>query len=326
MVIYLDWNVLNKIEKRNELTDDESTIYKKLLVFLLTSNVIVPYSNAHLNDLLRGAKKSSAFIAGHLNILTLLTKSICVCQYWNETRPVFHKRSVVEFFQTSFEDEQDEYETYEDLINADFEISEGIPFKPLLFGTSHLKFQPVPDSFKLIYKEDPIFSIMYPQTKTEMTQYSLCCDIFHFYRLLKTDYSIYRALKKFLLQSVKKYKLNSEPLRLIQKKGDVIPRHLETDMDLLFEQIIIENNTGVSKTYNIFFETFFRHDLKGYKSDHRFPNMIDDALHSYYGAHCDYFITNDDNCLYKAAKTYERLGVTTSVLTARDFVMKYVDN
>jgi hypothetical protein len=51
--------------------------------------------------------------------------------------------------------------------------------------------------------------------------------------------------------------------------------------------------------------------------------MIDDALHTFYGAHCDFFITNDDKCQYKAQKTYERLGLNTEVLIASEFVNKF---
>ena len=323
MIIYLDWNVINRIEKRLELEEPESNNYKKLLVFLLTSTAIVPYSNAHLNDLLRGAKKNQSFIAGHLDIVALITKSICICQYWNEPKPIIHKRSVVDFFQTSFEEEQDEYDTYDDLINADVEIFDNISIKPFLFGTSNLKFNRIPENFRSIYKEDPIFSIIYPQTKDEMTEYAMCCDLYNFYRLLKKDYSLYKALKKFIIQSVRKYNLATEPIKAVQKSSDTVPHHLEKAIDGIFEQLKFDSYTGVSKTYNTFFETFFRHDLQGYKSDHRFPNMIDDALHSYYGAHCDFFITNDDNCVYKAGKTYERLGIKTTVKTAEEFVLQY---
>lgn len=323
MIIYLDWNIINRIEKRNEKDDSDCAVYKRLLVFLLTSTATIPYSNAHLNDLLRGARKNQSFISGHLNILALVTKSVCICQYWNEAKPIIHKRSVIDFFQTSFDAQEDEFETYEDLINTEVEIFDNVKFKPLLFGSSHLKFEDIPKSFQLIYKEDPIFSVIYPKTKEEMTAYALCCDLFHFYQLLKKDYSIYRALKKFIIQSINKYKLLSEPVKIIQKNGNTVPTHLELVLDGLFEQLKFDTSTGVSKTYNTYFETFFRHDLQGYKSDGRFVNMIDDALHSYYGAHCDFFLTNDDKCLYKTQKTYERLGIKTKAMFAAEFVNQY---
>lgn len=268
-----------------------------------------------MNDLLRGAKKSAEHIGGHLDILALITKSVCLCQYWNQAIPSFHKRSVVEFFQTSFELQEVEWETYEEMLNE---------FPMLSFAMIGHKFNKVPDSFKLIYQEDRIFSVIYPRTKNEMTEYALCCDLYNFYTLLRKDYSLYKALKKVLIQSVKKYNLLSQPVKMIQKTRDTVPKHLEAEIDSLFDRLNMKPATGVSKTYHHYFETFFKHDLQGYKSDERFLNMMDDALHSYYGAHCDFFITNDDKCFYKTAKTYERLGIQTKVLMAKDFVTKYI--
>ena len=48
--------------------------------------------------------------------------------------------------------------------------------------------------------------------------------------------------------------------------------------------------------------------------------MIDDALHVFYGAHCDYFLTIDDKCYYKAAETYYKLGINTKALKPNEFV------
>ena len=55
--------------------------------------------------------------------------------------------------------------------------------------------------------------------------------------------------------------------------------------------------------------------------------MFDDSLHTFYGAHCDFFITNDDRCKYKAEKTYERLKIKTSVIKAYEYEqIKNADN
>lgn len=66
-------------------------------------------------------------------------------------------------------------------------------------------------------------------------------------------------------------------------------------------------------------ETFYKYDLKGYKSDGNFNNMFDDSLHTFYGAHCNFFVTNDDRCKYKAEKTYERLQIKTIVIKASEY-------
>jgi ribosomal protein L28 len=42
--------------------------------------------------------------------------------------------------------------------------------------------------------------------------------------------------------------------------------------------------------------------------------MFDDGLHTFYAAHFDFFITNDDRCKFKAEKTYEKMKVCTRVI------------
>ena len=75
-----------------------------------------------------------------------------------------------------------------------------------------------------------------------------------------------------------------------------------------------KNKTSENSTYQKITDTYFKIDIKGYKSDERFSNLIDDALHVFYGAHCDCFITIDDKCHYKAAETYHKLGIATKAL------------
>lgn len=46
--------------------------------------------------------------------------------------------------------------------------------------------------------------------------------------------------------------------------------------------------------------------------------MFDDGLHTFYAAHFDYFITNDDRCKYKAEKNYDKLNISTRVMKIED--------
>lgn len=320
MYLYLDWNVFNNLEKRNSLVENESRVYHDLYDIVTNKTVICPYSNAHLNDLIRGYKKDPSYIQGHFNILEEITGNLCICQYWKQSNPLWHSRMASEFFYAAIKERELEWESFDDLINEKYEIAEGITISPLSIRKPLLQLKPIPSDFKKIYQADPIFNIIYPQTRIEMTEYALCCDLYNFSVLLKKDFSLYRSLRKFLIQTINKYRQNNQILKMIKTTDNTIPKYL--DIDTLFEQVKTTNTTGVASAYDKFFDVFFRYDLKGYKGDNQFPNMIDDALHSYYAAHCDYFITNDDRCKYKAEKTYERLKITTTVLTAKEFIAK----
>jgi hypothetical protein len=317
MNIYLDWNVYNQIEKRLALPDEEKQLYTDLYESIKARKYRVPYSNAHLNDLMRGYKKNPSFIEGHLNIIEDITSNLCICQYWKQITPLWHIRSVRDFFNSAIEEKETQWETFDDLVDEKYELSETVSLSPLSIMKPLLQMKPVPPDFKKIYQADPIFSIIYPTTKTEMNEYALCCDLYNFSVLLNKDFSLYRSLRKFLIQTLNKYRQNLQLIKSFNKLSPDLPKYL--DMDALFEKVEIKKATGVESAYDKFFETFFRFDLKGYKSDNQFPNMIDDALHSYYAAQCEYFITNDDRCKYKVEKTFERLKISTVVLTARDF-------
>lgn len=60
--IYLDWNVFNKIEKKDDLDEDEKYIYSTIEKLITSQKSISPYSNAHINDLLRLNQKNLLII------------------------------------------------------------------------------------------------------------------------------------------------------------------------------------------------------------------------------------------------------------------------
>ncbi len=113
MLIYLDWNIINKIEKKNDLSKEEFKVYDSIEKFVELEGVFAPYSNAHIHDLLRGFKKNSDYIDGHLGKIKDVTKNLCICQYWGKTETVFHNRDVEEFFRSAIEEKEFEADSFE---------------------------------------------------------------------------------------------------------------------------------------------------------------------------------------------------------------------
>ena len=62
--VYLDWNVFDRIERLENFGEDSDT-YSKLEALITGGRIICPYSNAHINDLLRGYSKNPIYISGH---------------------------------------------------------------------------------------------------------------------------------------------------------------------------------------------------------------------------------------------------------------------
>ena len=312
MLIYLDWNVFDRIEKIDRLNEEEKLIYSQLELIINDEAIYVPYSNAHLRDLLRGYKKNPKYISGHLEIIERLTNNLCICQYWRKKKSTWHYRSVNEFFDELKKEKGDEKDSFEELINWD---TSGL----WELQKKNLKIQTVPKEFKLIYAENPIFKIIYPRTKNEMNMLALCSDLYNFSILINKDYSLYKSLKKFIIRAMNKLKKNPKLVTSLKSINRETPNYLE--IDSIFDEFTKNHKREKDNPlYHKIFDTFFKFDLKGYKTDGQFVNMIDDGLHTFYAAHCDIFLTNDDRCKDKAEKTFERLKIRTKVFTAKVFI------
>lgn len=115
-----------------------------------------------------------------------------------------------------------------------------------------------------------------------------------------------------MLTSLNKIKNKKELINSVNSNFKDLPKHLElTD---IFDAYTPNHKTSDNVFYSKIIDTFFKFDLAGYKTDGHFNNMFDDSLHTFYGAHFDYFITNDERCHYKAIRTYEKLKIVTKVI------------
>ena len=299
MKVYLDTNIFDRLEKIDVLEVIEKENYLKLYDTIIYGKISVPYSNAHLNDLYRGYLKNPIYIEKHLSTLDALTKDLCICQYWGDTEALWHRRNVRDFFESKKSDLEDEAQTWSELIK-------GYPHMQL---TMELKKRiPLPPQMKKGFK-DPMFASIYPLSKIHNTEAALIEDIFNLNIKLKSDYGFYKSLKSYLIQNVK---TNTELLKSIPKESKDFPPHLKL-FDHAFESLK-NNYTGENQQYSKVINTFIRQDFDGFKTDSKYNNMFDDAMHAFYASHCDYFITNDDKCNDKAKKTFKQLNITTQVL------------
>jgi hypothetical protein len=177
---------------------------------------------------------------------------------------------------------------------------------------------PVPQNWHDIYDLDPIFDLIFPQTKIELNMLALCEDLNTFSNNVKKDFSLYKSLRGFANQSRAKLKNQKKILSELDKRIIELPTYL--NYDETWEEYLPKTKTSDNSEFQKITETYCKIDFKGYKSDDRFPNLIDDSLHVFYGAHCDYFITIDDKCHYKAAETYHKLGILTRAMKPNEFI------
>jgi hypothetical protein len=224
---------------------------------------------------------------------------------------MWHYRDAKEFFDSTINDP----DTMSDSFLGMFDFDE----TGLMRKTVELyRAIPVPANFKDVYKAAPIFDLLFPKTKVGMNMLALMEDIYMLSYNSHKDYSLFKSLKTYINQSRAKLKQQQKMLNEMNKGISGHPSHL--NFDEMVEQYAPKSKTSDNHAYQKITDTYIKLDLRGHKSDDRFSNLIDDSLHVFYGAHCNYFITLDDKCHYKAAETYHKLGLVTKALKPQEFV------
>jgi hypothetical protein len=180
--IYLDWNVVSnmlesaKLTTEVELTETQANHLLLHQIFILqrNSNLVVPYSNAHLLDI-KGAQN----LEEKLEYLSLLSSDICIGQYWDHDQIIWHQISTEENYNTEMEEDF----TFEKL-TEDLEDS-GMPnlfdmFKNLPHGIDFTAFDA---SF-------PRAQEIFKHSKNENSMYAMMQDMFELYKSMKTDFTL----------------------------------------------------------------------------------------------------------------------------------------
>jgi hypothetical protein len=308
---YLDWNIFTAIEKVDDPTFKERETFSKIEEAIKSGKLLTPYSNAHINDIVRGSLKNDFYIPLHLKTLKRLTKDLCITQYWNFKNATWHIRPVEEFYQTAKDDAETIPQSFSQLIDWD---TTGLWTMNLLLMRS----QKLPGTWLQIYDADPIFDFIFPLSKREPNVLMLCEDLYSFSFNARKDFKLYKSLRSFVNKHRGKLQNQESTIDKMERALGGTPEHLK--FDNTWEKLSAQNKTSANPIYQRVTDTYYKIDFRGYKSDEKFENMIDDSLHVFYGAHCNYFVTIDDRCHYKATETYKELGIKTVVCKPLDFI------
>jgi hypothetical protein len=266
-IVYLDWNVFNKIEKIETLNSDEQIIYKTIKDLSFGNQAVFPYSNAHINDIHRGFLKNPTFIPEHLNTLTTLTNNLCIVQYWTKDNVVWHCRRPSEFLESRIDESTYDGESFAELLKSDDPYINSI----IDIKNNLLKSIPIDKSFKLIYLQDPIFNLIYPRTKISMNMLALCEDIYIFNYSIRKDYSLYKKFRKYFNETKLKFPQLRNMISEIDKNSDT-PKYLTWDDAWSIAEDYLPAYNSSNKLYDRVIDLYLKTDLKGYKSDEKYAN------------------------------------------------------
>lgn len=329
--IYLDLNVFDQIEKIERLTPEQAEPYQLILNFLHSGELTTVYSDAHIHDLIRGYNNSQLggkdSLNGHLQNLSSITNNLCMCLYGQQTDIKVDYRDIFDFFNSSLEDSLKYNETsFSGLIssitnNNDIEVVEKA-LETTIESMNILLQKAFPEDMMKAF-EFPIYQKMFPKTYLSGNMSSMFDDMLTLNERISKDPEMYRDFKRMMNpENI------SEFVKVLPEGKTVDKKELKEtlkkyDFESLMETYVPKNKTSENEWYDKITNLYSQIDFKGYKTDKEFANMIDDSKHTFYGAHCQFFITNDTRCHYKAKEVYRRLNIGTLVFTPVEF-LEYV--
>lgn len=327
--VYLDWNVITSLYQNRETTKELEKV-----LFNSDYDIMIPYSLSHIQDVMKTSSVSKVVCENELEYLDKITKKnyIDFDKEKNTTRPYIAKaREVYESNNECLNVHNLSIDTIIDLISKNTHESVGRLAKLLL------KLLPSP---KL--PEDTYINNNMPRAYLESIQkIQQSQSLYQFLENIwdsniniwrsSNQYSGYRfetqnyfGLKPVVLSS------NDNPV----EKIDDAMQALDTagaykGVDDFFNT---QSNNSITSSMQMKYTMYYLLlDMCGYHSDKMTPknspsNLLTDAMHSFYGAHCDYFITLDKKMTSKSLALYKKFNCDTKVLDPCKFVEELTEH
>ncbi len=303
--IYLDTNLITKISNY-PLLEETLELYSDYL------NVV--YSSAHLDDLKRSTDADKTEL--DLSIIKKYSKNQCLAKYWGIEDITYDIRDPFEFFE-SFTNPS--FDLKEALTNFDNECNKlGIEnpldkLKNLSIAIPEKSDEINPDSTNPFFKrfrDNPTFASLFEDIAETLQQALNSSD------LLKTARNNFdKHLPRKVIGNKKENIIEYLNIELSKTK-------LNKSLDeYVLQSLKLGNKDKSYSQFDWFITRYYCLDLVGYKSDNNSTtsNLITDAFHAFYGAHCDIFLSEDKKLKEKAKVVYEEFGIETIIWSANEF-------
>jgi len=290
--VYLDWNVFSNLKKHNK--NKEAYISLNGNLSKNKNKILIPYTSAHLTDLIPSYKASEngrIETIADLKYLSELTNQCCI-SYDYKTQSTFPaKNDIFEYFEQLIENE--------DIISCNFEelftqfsglgidgIFESLitTLKSLPSGLENVTFENISPKFQ--YLKDA-----FGDTISHNSYYDLLNDTLKFISQYSKNPKVYRQLRNVSLVELKlthDYTKSKKPLNDISK-------NLQTSIINKTFKEFVDQNIGIyfkgknPSRFDYFTNYYLFLDFLGYYKDKEFKNLVQDSFHAYYGVRFDVF-------------------------------------
>lgn len=321
--VYLDSNVISLI--RNDAIRKSRIDIDFMYGFIEDSknneNIIFPYSDAHLSDIVPSYKKGDCeFVERDLEFLSHISDNICICLYWNMQNPTFALRQPKEFFNEIINKNSNMIPSMEEFCNT---LQGATGMSNVLLDM----FKVIPSGIcieNLSSAEQQYFEKNFPNTYKWNTFYNLMDDTINMLQRMVTDPSEYNELRK---QFNDYFPLNKN-IGNVRKNiiSNINADLTKSPFGRNFDEWFLLNHKQYVKSdvCHTIVSKYMLLDFVGYASDtlsdkNKYNNLFNDARHCFYGAYCQLFITNDKRAYKKAKAIYEEESIGTKVMNTMEF-------
>jgi len=299
--IYLDTNLLTKIE-------DFPLLKEKLSIYSDYLNIV--YSSAHIDDLSRSS--NAELTLKDLNTIKYYSQDQCLAKYWGEDSLRYDTRDPIEFYETSKETSIDIVDTFTYLDQECEKLGIENPLNKL--GTKVTFDAPID-------QQNNLFS--FTRFKRNPTFKSLFDDIAEVFQQSLTSNNLLKVARTQFDEQIPRSAIANIKGNIIDYLNEELPK---TVFNKTFDELALDslNLRGKDKSYSHFDWFITRYnilDLVGYKSDNNSTtsNIVTDAFHAFYAAHCDIFLSQDKRLRDKAKVLYKESAITTLIFSETEF-------
>ncbi|PRD56776.1 hypothetical protein [Sphingobacterium gobiense] len=321
--IYLDWSIISYL-KQPEFSRLKAFIEENKHRFLF------PYSAAHFSDLMKSYSMNNVYFQTDLKNLEWLSNKHLL--HWEDN-----------FVQPKFCTPKDYFESYDrDLditpmfdinklfndLDKGLEESGLISFKSI-FSSLKKILATIPSGLDITEDNKKIVNTMFPDLTVNSNHWDLMKQSGNMLLSLITDRLYYKNLRNSISEQGFVLDKNSGNWDVSEVMANVDAFLKESGFNkdfLAFVDYVFELRNEKPDRLVYFTACYNILDLLGYKAD-KLPkpsdtamNIYTDAQHSFYAAHCDYFVVADKNLLTKTNVLYHKFNIRTKVISPYEMI------
>jgi len=318
--IYLDWSVISNLKKEE---------YAAIKNFIAANkqHLQFPYSPAHFSDLMKSYRPDTEnkYFQEDLAMLEYLSENYLLRWEGENTEGLIATpRNYLEEFLKTDKNPIDIEKLFDEL---DDELSFPI------FSSLKSLLHSFPMGAISTSSNENIIKMLSPNFQADTSFWDFMKNITNFSNRLLGDKIAYKGLRQLSWDNGLKLSADAgnwdfteviDRVNLFMSKLPLNSTQSWTFLDLVKSSF--PNKKEPINSFEFHTTAYLCLDMMGYKSD-KLPkptdsmqNILNDAQHSFYAAHCDFFVVQDKGLAAKTKVLFEELKISTTVISPSEFI------